>query len=399
MLKGKKIIVAVSGSIAAFKSLLLVRLLIKEGCEVKVVMTASAKKFVAPLSFSTLSGNEVFSDFFKNDTWSNHVDLGLWADMMVIAPASANTIAKAANGICDNMLMATYLSAKCPVVFAPAMDLDMYQHPSTKENLHKLKSYGNIIIEAVYGELASGLVGQGRMEEPEVIISFICKYFKRNLTLKGKRILITAGPTYEALDPVRFIGNHSSGKMGWALTLEALKRGAEVTLVLGPVALKIEHLQNLKILRVTSAKEMYEKCMEEHSKSDMVIFSAAVADYRPKEVATQKIKKNEGEMVLELVKNVDIALELGKFKRPDQFHVGFALETENELTNARSKLTKKNFDMIVLNSMNDKGSGFKHETNKIKIVNQKEIIDYDLKTKEEVASDIIDQIEVQALKK
>lgn len=394
MLKEKKIIVGVSGSIAAYKSLLLVRLLIKEGCDVKVVMTDSAKAFVTPLSFSTLSGHEVFSDFFKNDTWSNHVELGLWADMMIIAPASANTIAKAANGICDNMLMATYLSAKCPVVFSPAMDLDMYQHPSTKENLRKVQSYGNMVIEAVHGELASGLVGQGRMEEPEAIISFIKGYYSKSLSLKNKKILITAGPTYEALDPVRFIGNHSSGKMGWAITLEALKRGAEVTLVAGPVSMKMEALPNLKIVRVTSAREMYEQCLAEHASNDIVIFSAAVADYRPKEVATQKIKKNDGEMTIELVKNTDIALELGKIKKTNQFHVGFALETENEQSNAQAKLIKKNFDMIVLNSMNDKGSGFKHETNKIKIIHQNGIINYDLKTKTEVASDLFDQVEI-----
>jgi phosphopantothenoylcysteine decarboxylase/phosphopantothenate--cysteine ligase len=293
MIAGKKIIVAVTGSIAAYKSLILVRLLIKEGCDVKVVMSKSATTFVSQLSFSTLSNHPVHVDFQKEDSWANHVELGIWADLMIIAPASANTLAKAANGICDNMLMATYLSAKCPVIFSPAMDLDMYKHPSTVNNLHKLQSYGNHIINATFGELASGLIGHGRMEEPEKIVEYIKNLLFTDSPLKNKKLLITAGPTYEALDPVRFIGNHSSGKMGWAITQEALKRGAHVDLIVGPTSLTINKTANLNVIHVTSAAEMYDAALKIHKTSDVSIFSAAVADYRPKNVADQKIKKND----------------------------------------------------------------------------------------------------------
>ncbi len=393
MLTGKKIVLAVTGSIAAYKSLLLVRLLIKEGCEVRVIMTSSATNFVSQLSFATLSNHTVYVDFFKDNTWANHVELGLWADLMIIAPASANTIAKAANGVCDNMVLATYLSSKCPVIFAPAMDLDMYLHPSTKHNLINLKSYGNHIIEATYGELASRLVGQGRMEEPENIVDYVKSFFVNSSKLYGKNLLITAGPTYEALDPVRFIGNHSSGKMGWAITKEALNRGALVNLVLGPTSLMINPHANLSIHHVSSAQQMYEASKKLHDHADISIFSAAVADYRPKDVAEQKIKKNDSNFALELIKNVDIAYELGKIKKANQVHVGFALETENEEINAKGKLAKKNFDLIVLNSANEKGAGFKHDTNKIKLISNKAITTYELKSKDEVAKDILDQIE------
>lgn len=393
MIEGKKILVGVTGSIAAYKSLLLTRLLIKEGCDIKVVMTKSATEFVSQLSFSTLSNNPVYVDFQKDDSWANHIELGLWADLMVIAPASANTLAKAAHGICDNMLMATYLSAKCPVIFSPAMDLDMYKHPSTISNLQKLKSYGNHIIEATYGELASGLIGQGRMEEPEHIVEYIKQMEKSDSLIKGKTILITAGPTYEALDPVRFIGNHSSGKMGWAITNEALKRGATVHLILGPTTIKIDTHPNLNIIHVTSANEMFEAASSLHDKSDISIFSAAVADYRPKYIADQKIKKSEEHFTIELTKNVDIAFELGKLKNDQQIHVGFALETENQEENAQKKLEKKKFDLIILNSPNDKNAGFKFDTNKIKIINKSEILNFDLKSKTDVATDILDQVE------
>jgi phosphopantothenoylcysteine decarboxylase / phosphopantothenate---cysteine ligase len=394
MLKGKKVIVAVSGSIAAYKSLLLVRLLIKEDCNVKVIMTKSATSFVAPLSFSTLSTHKVEVDLFENDSWNNHVELGLWADLMIIAPASANTIAKAANGICDNMLMATYLSAKCPVVFAPAMDLDMYVHPSTKANLTKLKSFGNHVIEATHGELASGLIGHGRMEEPENIVGFVNDFISKTQSLNEKRVLITAGPTYEAIDPVRFIGNHSSGKMGIAITNECIARGAKVTVILGPTHLSPDIHDNLTIHRVSSASEMLDLAIKIHHNSDICIFAAAVADYRVKEIAEQKIKKSDSEFTLQMVKNVDIAFELGKKKSSNQIHVGFALETENEQINAQSKLEKKNFDLIVLNSTRDSGSGFKHDTNKITIIDKNGAKPFDLKNKDAVAVDILDHVEL-----
>ncbi|MBK8636088.1 MAG: bifunctional phosphopantothenoylcysteine decarboxylase/phosphopantothenate--cysteine ligase CoaBC [Saprospiraceae bacterium] len=387
---GKKIIVAVTGSIAAYKSLLLVRLLKKAGCEVKVIMSPAACHFVAPLSFATLSENEVLVDFFKDDTWNNHVSLGIWADYMIVAPASANTIAKAANGISDNMLLATYLSAKCPVVFCPAMDLDMYKHPSTIHNLKRLQSFGNQIIHAKYGELASGLVGEGRLAEPEEIFEYIQYTIAASDELKGKKFLITAGPTYEAIDPVRFIGNHSSGKMGLAIAETIANKGGLVELVIGPNQLDIQH-QGINVTNCTSAEEMYAACQKVHASVDVSIFAAAVADYRPSEVATQKIKKSDSELHLTLVKNVDIAYQLGQQKRNDQIHVGFALETENEEANGQKKLQKKNFDFLVLNSLNDPGAGFKHDTNKIKIIESNgKVNDFELKSKNDVAKDIVE---------
>jgi len=387
---GKKIIVAVSGSIAAYKSLLLVRLLKKSGCEVKVIMSPAACHFVAPLSFATLSENEVLVDFFKDDTWNNHVALGLWADIIIVAPASANTIAKAANGICDNMLLATYLSAKCPVVFCPAMDLDMYKHPSTVQNLNKLQSFGNQIIYAKYGELASGLIGEGRLAEPEEILNYLQQMLETSHELAGKKFLITAGPTYEAIDPVRFIGNHSSGKMGLALAETIANKGGLVELVIGPNQLDINHI-GISVTNCMSAEEMYTACQQLHPMVDVCIFAAAVADYRPSEVAPQKIKKNDSEFHLTLVKNRDIAYELGIQKRPHQIHVGFALETENEEINGLKKLEKKNFDFLVLNSLNDPGAGFKLDTNKIKIIETSgKVNSFDLKSKTEVAKDIVE---------
>ncbi|QSE98947.1 bifunctional phosphopantothenoylcysteine decarboxylase/phosphopantothenate--cysteine ligase CoaBC [Fulvivirga lutea] len=393
MLQGKKIIIGVCGSIAVYKSALLVRLLVKAGAEVKVIMTDSALDFITPLTLSTLSKNPVLNKFSNSETgeWTNHVDLGLWADLIVIAPASANTIAKMANGYCDNLLLATYLSAKCPVFVAPAMDLDMYAHKSTKENLAKLQSYGNKVIVPASGELASGLVGEGRMQEPEEIVEELEKNFSKG-KLAGKKVLITAGPTYEALDPVRFIGNHSSGKMGYAIAHEAASQGAEVILVSGPTHLSVSN-SAIQLISVSSADEMFTACKEHYSKVDICILSAAVADYRPKIKADQKIKKKGEEMTLELVKTFDIAAELGKLKKKHQINVGFALETENESSNASSKLKSKNFDLIVLNSLNDKGAGFGHDTNKITIIDKNNNSKaFDLKSKQEVAKDIINSI-------
>ncbi|GAA0188222.1 bifunctional phosphopantothenoylcysteine decarboxylase/phosphopantothenate--cysteine ligase CoaBC [Fulvivirga kasyanovii] len=394
MLQGKKIILGVCGSIAAYKSALLVRLLVKEGAEVKVIMTASASDFITPLTLSTLSRNPVYSRFVKDDTsqWNNHVDLGLWADLMVIAPASANTLAKMANGLCDNLLLATYLSARCPVYIAPAMDLDMYMHPSTQRNLSLLKDYGNSIIDATHGELASGLVGQGRMAEPEEILQEVKSFFDKKKALTGKKVLITAGPTYEAIDPVRFIGNHSSGKMGYALAHHMALNGAQVTLVSGPSQQSVDH-ENIELVKVTSALEMYDACMQYFPDADIAILSAAVADYKPAHTADQKIKKKTNSLTLELVKTQDIAASLGKLKKNGQFTVGFALETENELDNAQNKIKSKNFDLIVLNSLNDKGAGFGHDTNKISIIDkQNNVRNFELKSKTDVAKDIINTI-------
>jgi len=392
-IKDKKIVVAVSGSIATYKSLLLVRLLIKEGAYVKVIMTEAATKFVSPLSFSTLANSDTKIDFFEENVWNNHVEMGLWADLIVVCPATANTLGKCANGICDNLVVATYLSAKCPVVFCPAMDLDMYKHPSTLANLITLKSYGNHLIEAPYGELVSGLVGEGRLEEPENIVVWIEKFFTPiNQSLLNYKFVITAGPTYEALDPVRFIGNHSSGKMGLALADTISNYGGSVDLVIGPNNL-VKTNKPFRIHEITSGLEMYEVVTKLHEEANVVIFAAAVADYRPASVAAQKIKKSTDSFTIEIVKNVDIALELGKKKRSGQIHVGFALETENEETNAKVKIEKKNFDFIVLNSLNDKGAGFKHDTNKIKIINRLGVItEYTTKSKHEVAEDIILEI-------
>lgn len=393
MLQGKKIIIGVCGSIAAYKTALLVRLLVKSGAEVKVVMTDSALDFITPLTLSTLSKNPVLNKFGNKETgeWTNHVDLGLWADLLVIAPASANTIAKMANGYCDNLLLATYLSAKCPVFVAPAMDLDMYAHKSTHDNLDKLKSYGNYLLAPAKGELASGLVGEGRMQEPEEIHEAIAKHFSSG-RLNGKNVLITAGPTYEALDPVRFIGNYSTGKMGYALAEVAAREGANVTLVSGPTNQKAQS-NNINVINITSAEEMFNVCKDHYSKSDICILSAAVADYKPKTKADQKIKKKGDSMSLDLVKTYDIAAELGKLKKNGQLNIGFALETENEDANASGKLKSKNFDLIVLNSLNDKGAGFGHDTNKITIIDKNNKSKaFTLKSKSEVARDIINFI-------
>ena len=395
MLGGKKILLGISGGIAAYKTTFLVRLLIKAGAQVKIVMTQSASSFVSPLTLSTLSKNPVLLDFVNEEdgslSWNNHVELGLWADIMLVAPATANTLSKMANGVCDNLLLATYLSAKCQVYFAPAMDLDMYKHPSTKNSITKLESYGNVMIPAESGELASGLHGEGRMAEPENIIKFIEKHLAEGLPLSGKKVLITAGPTHEAIDPVRFLGNKSTGAMGFELAKKAADQGAEVVLVSGPTHLAIEH-SGITLVRVTSAREMYEACHRVYPDMDVAICAAAVADYRPKHVASEKIKKKEGGMHLELERNPDILLSLGEHKK-HQFLVGFALETQNELENAKDKLQRKHLDAIVLNSLKDDGAGFGGTTNKITFIDKNlEIKTFGLKTKPEVASDIWDEI-------
>lgn len=394
MLKGKNILLGVCGSIASYKSAYLTRLLVKAGANVRVIMTNDAKSFITPLTLSTLSKNPVYSDYFDEATgeWNNHVDFGLWADYFLLAPATANTLAKLANGLCDNLLAATYLSAKCPIYFAPAMDLDMWKHPATQENISKLERYGNIQIKPEYGELASGLVGEGRMAEPEEIISFLKAHIKTTLPFSGKRVLITAGPTYEPIDPVRFIGNHSSGKMGFALAEELSAQGAEVILISGPSS---ERTISDNILRIDvgSSGEMLNEVLEHFTESDITIMSAAVADYRPKEISTEKIKKHCNEFNLELVKTTDILSELGKRKHNGQILIGFALETENEEENAKDKLVRKNLDFIVLNSLRDKGAGFKRDTNKVTIIDRNLTIKtYPLKTKQEVAKDICQKI-------
>ena len=396
VLSGKKILIGITAGIAAYKTASLVRLFIKLDAEVKVIMTPASKDFITPLTLSTLSKNPVHSTFYnkedeENELWNNHVDLGLWADYFVVAPATANTMSKMANGVCDNLLLATYLSAKCPVYFAPAMDLDMYIHPSTKETLQKLQSFGNTIIPATSGELASGLVGEGRMAEPEDIVSFIENDILSKLPLKGKKVLLTAGPTYEAIDPVRFIGNHSSGKMGFAIAKEAANLGAEVYLISGPSNQQIKHSMVHRI-DVVSADEMYVAAHKYFKEVDIAILSAAVADYKPKNVATQKIKKKTSALEIELAPTKDILASLGEIKE-HQFLVGFALETNNELENAKGKLKRKNLDAIVLNSLQDKGAGFATDTNKITIIdkdlNEKP---FQLKSKVEVAKDIIHEI-------
>ncbi|MCQ4035720.1 bifunctional phosphopantothenoylcysteine decarboxylase/phosphopantothenate--cysteine ligase CoaBC [Kaistella montana] len=400
ILEGKKILIAITGGIAAYKINYLIRDLIKKGAEVQVLMTPSAENFVSKLTLSTLSKKPVFSDFYSHDgTWNNHVEFALWADIMLIAPCTANTLGKMVHGICDNLVIATYMSAKCPVLIAPAMDLDMYQHPSTKQNLELAEDFGHIIIPAENGELASGLVGQGRMAEPETISNTIESFFnssQKSKNLAGKTVLITAGPTYEAIDPVRFIGNHSSGKMGFSIAEEAANRGAKVILISGPSSQKIQH-QNIEIHRVTSAKEMFEQVFNFYEKVDIAIASAAVADYAPKEIAKEKIKKNDDSLTIELVKNPDILRTMGE-KKNKQFLVGFALETQNEEENAKGKLQKKNLDMIVLNSLRDEGAGFKNDTNKIKIFTKTEMKEFALKSKNEVATDILNYIEEQILK-
>ena len=395
VLSGKKILIAITAGIAAYKTASLVRLFIKLDAEVKIIMTPASKDFITPLTLSTLSKNPVHSTFYdtkdENELWNNHVELGLWADYMLVAPASANTLSKMANGTCDNLLLATYLSAKCPVYLAPAMDLDMYIHPSTKENLEKLHAFGNVVIPATSGELASGLVGEGRMAEPEDIVSFIENDILLKLPLKGKKILLTAGPTFEAIDPVRFIGNHSSGKMGFAIAKVAANLGAEVYLISGPSHQQITHSLVHRI-DVVSAEEMYIAAHQYYTDVDIAILSAAVADYSPKKSATQKIKKKVSALEIKLMPTKDILASLGKIKK-HQFLVGFALETNNELENAKRKLKRKNLDAIVLNSLQDKGAGFATDTNKItfidKDLNEKS---FDLKSKVEVAKDIINEI-------
>ena len=391
-LENKKIIIGITGGIAAYKINYLVRDFVKAGAEVRIVMTKRTEDFVSPLTLSTLSRNKVYTDFYdENKTWNNHVELALWADVMLIAPCTANTLAKIANGICDNFLMAVYMSAKCPVIIAPAMDLDMYAHPAVTRNLNIIESFGHKIIPAEYGELASGLIGQGRLAEPETIFRTVGNEFTdTDAAFAGKKILITAGPTYENIDPVRFIGNHSSGKMGFDLAKEAAKRGAEVTLISGPSSQKTDD-KNIKVYRVTSAQEMFDEVFKHYENTDIAIMSAAVADYTPKVKATEKIKKNEQELTIELIKNKDILRTMGE-KKTHQFLVGFALETQNEEENAKGKLVKKNLDMIVLNSLRDEGAGFANATNKIKIFTPTDEQSFTLKSKEEVACDILNFI-------
>ena len=395
VLSGKKILLGISGGIAAYKTAHLVRLLIKAGAQVQVVMSPASLHFVTPLTLSTLSKRPVFSTFYNEEDekgeWNNHVELGLWGDLMLIAPATANTLSKMANGTCDNLLIATYLSAKCPVYFAPAMDLDMYKHPSTLASFQKLQSFGNIIIPAENGELASGLSGEGRMAEPENIVAFLEKDLLNQLPLRGKKIMVTAGPTYEAIDPVRFIGNHSSGKMGFDIATQAAKMGAEVVLISGPTHLQIDPTQ-VTFVPVVSAQEMYDACHQYYNAMDVAIAAAAVADYRPKNIAQQKIKKEDATLSLNLEKTDDILASLGK-QKTKQFLIGFAIETENEIENAKLKIQKKNLDLIVLNSLNDKGAGFALSTNKVTFIDRNFVVEaMELKSKEEVAIDIVTKI-------
>ena len=392
-LQNQKVVLGITAGIAAYKIPFLVRLLIKEGASVKVIMTPKAKEFVTPLTLSTLSKHDVITSFTdeEDEVWNNHVDLGLWADFMLVAPATANTLAKMANAQSDNFLLATYLSAKCPVFVAPAMDLDMYKHPGTQNALDKLSAFGNLIIPVGSGELASGLSGEGRMAEPEDIINYILDYQQKQNPWTGKKVLITAGPTYEAIDPVRFIGNHSSGKMGFALAKEAAKLGAQVYLISGPTNQQID-LPNVSLISVTSTKEMYDAVFKHYEQVDLAIAAAAVSDYRPVKKADQKIKKADQFLEIQLEKTEDILKAMGEAKTR-QFLVGFALETENELMNARGKLQRKHLDAIVLNSLNDKGAGFKQPTNKIRIIDTQQVLDYELKTKDLVAKDILNYIQ------
>lgn len=395
MLGGKNILLGITGGIAAYKTAFLVRLLIKDGASVRVILTRGALSFVSPLTLATLSRNPAYFDFVKEEDgsldWNNHVELALWADLMVIAPATANTLSKMASGTCDNLLLATYLSAKCPVFFAPAMDLDMYRHPATKKSIETLISFGNHMIPPNSGELASGLEGEGRMAEPEEIRDILRQFLAGTMPLKGKKVLITAGPTQEALDPVRFIGNHSSGLMGYELAEAAATSGAEVVLISGPTQLRVRH-NGIKLLQVVSAREMYQAAMAEYPDTDIAICAAAVADFRPKEAAGQKIKKTASGLNIELVRNPDILQTMGETKK-NQFLVGFALETENEVENAKSKLRNKHLDAIVLNSLNDSGAGFGKQTNKVTFIDKNfEIKPFELKTKAEVARDILHEI-------
>ena len=394
MLKGKKVLIGVTASIAAYKTAELVRLFKKSGASVKVIQTEASLDFVASLTLATLSENSVFSKMVSSESgeWNNHVELGLWADFMVVAPLTANTMAKMTMGECNNLLLATYLSAKCPVYFAPAMDLDMYKHPSTLNNMEKLKSFGNILIPSGFGELASGLVGEGRMAEPLEIFEHITADVSKDLPLSNKDVLITAGPTYEAIDPIRFIGNRSSGKMGIALAVECADNGAKVKLVLGPSHIDVRH-SNISIHKVESANDMLNVVNDNFKNSDISIFAAAVSDFTPDSFAIDKIKKSDGDLKISLLKTPDILLEMASKKTEKQFLVGFALETQNELRNAKEKLKSKDLDMIVLNSLNDKGAGFEHSTNKITIIDkQNNIFDFELKDKSEVAKDIIEKI-------
>lgn len=395
MLKGKHVILGISGGIAAYKAVSLLRLFVKAGADVQVVITPAGKEFITPVTLSALSGHPVISEFFTANTgsWNSHVDLGLWADAVVIAPATASTIAKMANGVADNMLITTYLSAKAPVFIAPAMDLDMFAHPSTQRNLDWLRSYGNHIIEPASGELASHLIGKGRMEEPEQIFKVVADFLTRRKDMEGKKVMITAGPTYEKIDPVRFIGNYSSGKMGYALAEECAERGAEVVLISGPVSIKAHH-PSINVVSVESAQQMHDAALSAFADSDAAIMCAAVADYAPVVVAEKKIKREKDDIpVIELKKNPDIAAALGKIKKPGQMLVGFALETDNEMANAQSKLERKNLDMIVLNSLADKQAGFGVDTNKVTIIEKDGTVhSYEVKPKKEVAADIVDLI-------
>ncbi len=394
MLNGKKILIGVSGSIAAYKTAYLVRALKKMKAEVKVVMTASASEFIGPLTLSTVSGNPVYSKFADKSTgeWTNHVELGLWADLMIVAPASANTLAKMVNGICDNLLIATYLSAKCPVWFAPAMDLDMYKHPSTTQNIQKLMGFGNRCIEPTDGELASGLVGKGRMEEPEVIADLVNEFYNSNKEFAGKKVVVTAGPTYEAIDPVRFIGNHSSGKMGIAIADKFADLGAEVTLVCGPSSIPSKN-ENVNRVDVVSAQEMYDAVFKHQDSLDVAVMAAAVADYTPANKSSEKVKKKDGDLKIDLNRTNDILKSLGQVKKENQVLVGFAMETQNELENAKSKVVSKNADFIVLNSLKEKGAGFKSDTNKVTFVfSDNKIEEFELKSKQDVAIDIINSV-------
>ncbi len=392
-MKGKKIVLGITGSIAAYKAAVLTRLLIKKGAEVQIVITPAGKEFITPITLSALTSKPVISEFFsqRDGTWHSHVDLGLWADAMVIAPATASTIGKMAHGIADNMLVTTYLSMKAPVFVAPAMDLDMFAHPSTQHNLDILRSYGNHIIEPASGELASHLVGKGRMEEPEKIVEALENFFTKQEDLKGKKVMITAGPTYEKIDPVRFIGNYSSGKMGYALAEVCAERGAEVTLISGPVNLNVSH-PGIHRIDVESAEQMYQAAKKAYAQADAGILCAAVADFTPEQTADHKIKREKDDLVLRLKPTQDIAAALGKEKKPHQLLVGFALETNDEILHAQDKLVRKNFDFIVLNSLNDKGACFRCDTNKITIIERQGETPYPLKGKKEVSEDIIDKL-------
>lgn len=394
-LAGKHIVLGITGSIAAYKAANLTRLLVKEGAEVKIIMTPLAKEFITPLTMATLSKNPILVDFFnpENGDWNSHVDLGIWADLYIVAPATANTMGKMAHGVADNLLLTTYLSAKCPVMVAPAMDLDMYNHPATQENIATLKRFGNVVIEAATGELASGLSGKGRMEEPENILEVVADFFESKKKFKGEKVLVTSGPTYEHIDPVRFIGNYSSGKMGTAIAEEFARNGAEVFFVTGPATVVPQNNPSIKVIHVVSAQQMLEAAKQYFELADIAIMAAAVADFTPEVTSDMKIKREKDDLILRLKPTSDIAATLGSHKRKDQILVGFALETNNEMENAQAKLTKKNLDIVILNSLNDTGAGFGYDTNKISIIDTNgTYLTFDLKSKTEVASDIVNAI-------